>query len=95
MNKLYLIPCIFKSLFGYECPGCGIQRSFILLIKGQLQESLEMYPALIPLILLVLYSIFTRYYPKYKNKYLLIILSIVSFILISFNYYFELKSYLI
>jgi hypothetical protein len=95
MNKLYLIPCIFKSLFGFECPGCGIQRSFILLIKGQLQESLEMYPALIPLILLVLYSIFTRYYPKYKNKYLLIILSIVSFILISFNYYFELKSYLI
>ena len=95
MNKLYLIPCIFKSLFGYECPGCGIQRSFILLIKGQLQESLEMYPALIPLILLVLYSIFTRYYPKYQNKYLLIILSIVSFILISFNYYFELKSYLI
>lgn len=95
MNKLYLIPCIFKSLFGYECPGCGIQRSFILLIKGQLQESLEMYPALIPLILLVLYSIFTRYYPKYKNKYLLIILSIVSFILISFNYYFKLKSYLV
>jgi hypothetical protein len=95
MNKLYLIPCIFKSLFGYECPGCGIQRSFILLIKGQLHASIEIYPALIPLILLMLYSIFTRYYPKYKNKYLLIILSIVSFILISFNYYFKLKSYLI
>lgn len=95
MNKLYLIPCIFKSLFGYECPGCGIQRSFILLIKGQLQASLELYPALIPLILLVLYSVLTTYYPKYKNKYLLIILSIVSFILISFNYYFKLKSYLI
>ena len=74
MNKLYLIPCIFKSLFGFECPGCGIQRSFILLIKGQLQESLEMYPALIPLIILVLYSIFTIYYPKYKKNYLLIII---------------------
>ena len=30
----YLIPCLWKSFFGFECSGCGITSSIIEIIKG-------------------------------------------------------------
>jgi hypothetical protein len=48
------LPCYFKQLTHIDCPGCGMQRSFLLLIKGDLAASFKMYPALIPVILLFL-----------------------------------------
>lgn len=50
--------CVWVSTVGVECPGCGIQRAFILLLKGHIWESIVMYPALIPLIALFFYLIF-------------------------------------
>jgi hypothetical protein len=49
--------CAFKQATGKDCPGCGSQRSFILLLKGHLWESVCMYPALIPIIILFLFLI--------------------------------------
>lgn len=46
----HLIPCFFKSTFGMECPGCGMQRAFIALLKGDLASSLQYHPALIPFV---------------------------------------------
>lgn len=45
-------PCPFKLLTNFDCPGCGIQRSFVLLMKGDVPASFFMYPAFIPIILL-------------------------------------------
>lgn len=45
-------PCPFKLLTHFDCPGCGIQRSFVFLLRGDLPASFLMYPALIPVILL-------------------------------------------
>jgi len=50
-----MIPCLFKSVFGFDCPGCGLQRSILLLLKGELSASLEMYWATIPILLMFLY----------------------------------------
>jgi len=47
------IPCPLKLLTGFDCPGCGIQRSLALLLKGDLANSFIMYPALLPIILLL------------------------------------------
>ena len=59
-------PCLFKKHVGLDCPGCGMQTSFIELLKGNLFESIKAYPPLIPIIilftLLVLHVIF-----KFKN----------------------------
>lgn len=44
------LSCKIKDTTGIECPGCGIQRSFELLLNGNLLESIKMYPALLPLI---------------------------------------------
>jgi len=42
--------CQIKTVTGFDCPGCGTQRSFILLLKGNFLESFYLYPALIPFI---------------------------------------------
>jgi len=30
----YLIPCLWRTFFGFECSGCGITSSIIEIIKG-------------------------------------------------------------
>lgn len=42
--------CAFVSYCNIECPGCGIQRAFIALLRGELIHSLKLFPALIPYI---------------------------------------------
>ena len=44
------LPCLVKDTFGIECPGCGFQTAVLLLLKGELWESVKIYPGLIPLI---------------------------------------------
>jgi hypothetical protein len=46
------LPCFFKKITHFDCPGCGFQRSIIHLLKGNVEESFILYPPLIPLILL-------------------------------------------
>lgn len=56
------LPCPNKYFFGVDCPGCGMQRSFIELLRGNFLESLKMYPGLIPVILTLLFlAIHLRY----------------------------------
>lgn len=46
----YMIPCMSKTLFGIECPGCGAQRSLLLLIQGDFQAAFHMYPPIYTLL---------------------------------------------
>jgi len=48
-------PCSWKSRFGIECPGCGMQTALIELLKGHLLESIRTYPALIPMMILLVF----------------------------------------
>ena len=47
------LPCLLKGVFGIECPGCGFQTAVLLLLKGELWESVKTYPGLIPLAVFV------------------------------------------
>ncbi len=53
----HLFSCSFKTAFGVDCPGCGMQRAFLALIKGNLVESLNFNASLIPFLLTFFYSI--------------------------------------
>lgn len=53
----HLAPCFFKSITNIECPGCGTQRAFIELLKGNFIESFKTFPALIPMISMLLFLI--------------------------------------
>ena len=37
----YLIPCLWKYFFGFECSGCGITSSVIQIFKGNFQLAWE------------------------------------------------------
>ena len=52
-EKLQL-PCTFKKYMGICCPGCGFQSSFIELLRGNILESIKIYPALLPILITIL-----------------------------------------
>lgn len=82
----YMLPCLSKSLFGFECMGCGFQRAFFLFFKGHFVDAFLMYPAIYPLLALAGILIISRFY-KYKFYQKSInILSIISIGVIITNY---------
>jgi Protein of unknown function (DUF2752) len=50
----HLLPCAFKTLFGFDCPVCGFQRAFLLMLEGRFSDSFKEYPPLIPCLLFIL-----------------------------------------
>lgn len=46
----YMIPCMNKQLFGFDCPGCGMQRSLALILKGEFTDAFFMFPAIYTMI---------------------------------------------
>lgn len=84
--KDLMLPCLNKQLFGIDCPGCGLQRSVLLLFKGDFLGAFYMYPAIYPLISLVLLLVVNQFFTiKYYQK-LVIALSITSVAFILVNY---------
>lgn len=64
--ELHLLPCPIKMLTGLECPGCGIQRAFTALLRGDLAESFRLFPALLPLLFtLILLLLHLRF--RFRN----------------------------
>ncbi|MFN6038662.1 MAG: DUF2752 domain-containing protein [Bacteroidota bacterium] len=39
-----MLPCIFKYFTSLDCPGCGLQRSILLLFQGNFKASFLQYP---------------------------------------------------
>ncbi len=82
------MPCPSKTWFHIDCPGCGMQRAFIELLRGNFYESITTYPALIPvmflLVFLVLHLIFSFKYGSQVLKYSFIFT--VSIIVIQYIY---------
>lgn len=76
----YMLPCLNKTLFGVECPGCGMQRSLALVSQGQFTAAYNMYPAIYTLFVLALFlvfNLFVKFKHDYKIKMGLIILNVV------------------
>lgn len=58
----HMLTCPSRKYLHMDCPGCGMQRSILALLRGNLVQSLHYHPAAIPLLLvfllLVLHLIF-------------------------------------
>ncbi len=55
--EAHMQPCIYKQWIGIECPGCGFQRALIALLKGDIWESIQLFPGLIPILFLFVFLI--------------------------------------
>ena len=82
----YMLPCLNKKLFGFECMGCGLQRSISLIFQGQFIDAFKMYPAvyaIIPLALIIFLNIFLK--RKFLSKAINILaITSVAIIIVSF-----------
>ena len=59
METSYMPRCIFKTLTGWECPGCGSQRMLHALLNGEWAAAWHANPFLLaftPFLLLLLYA---------------------------------------
>lgn len=82
--------CFYKKFLGVECPGCGMQRSFIELLKFEFIESFILYPALIPTLMLIIYLVLHLLF-KYENgANILKILFIINTTIVVLGYIYKL-----
>jgi hypothetical protein len=84
------LPCFYKQSLGVECPGCGMQSAFILLLKGEIIESILTYPALIPTIFMMVYLGLHLIFKFNKGAYILKISFIFTATIIVINYLIKL-----
>jgi hypothetical protein len=62
----HMLRCPSKMLLHIDCPGCGLQRGILALMKGNLAESLKVYPAAIPILIMFAYLLLHLLF-KYKH----------------------------
>ncbi|MPQ47406.1 DUF2752 domain-containing protein [Marinifilum sp. N1E240] len=83
--------CPFQEHIGISCPGCGFQSSLIALLKGNLIESIKLYPALLPILAtLSLLLVHINFKLSWGTKGIKILFTL-SVILILFNYFHKLS----
>lgn len=86
-------PCFYSRFLGIECPGCGMQRAFIELLRGNFQESLALFPALIPTIMLVTLLVAHLIFRFRNGAILLKILFIFNVVIIVLHYIYKLLTH--
>jgi hypothetical protein len=83
----FMIPCFTKKLFGIECFGCGMQRSLLMVFKGNLQEAWNLYPAVFPFLIFISFLAIS-FVDKTRNYSKLIIGSAIVMALVMVVSYF-------
>lgn len=88
--KDYMLPCFSKQLFGIDCPGCGLQRSILLLLNGEFIAAFKMYPAIYPLLALGCVILLNKILGLKYATQMIMGLSISSVALILINFFIKL-----
>lgn len=81
-----MLECPWKAHLHVECPGCGFQRSLAFLVEGNLKASIEAYPALLLLILLLVYSALHLRFKFKKGHQYIVALFTLNCVVILTNY---------
>ena len=59
--------CIFSRITGYPCPGCGMTRAVLAVLRGDLRAAFSFHPLWVTLpavALLLLHAVFPRTFEK-------------------------------
>lgn len=88
----FMIPCFTKKLIGIDCPGCGMQRAFFMVIKGDFTEAFAMFPAIYTTIPLFIF-IGLHFIDKKRNYHKLIVpFAILNAIVMIIAYFYKLTN---
>ncbi len=87
----YMLPCINKKIFGVDCLGCGMQRAISLLFQGEFKAAFYMYPAIYPLLLLLVFLGFNSFMKFKYGQLIKTGLMITSVLTIIFSYVIKMK----
>lgn len=80
-------PCLIKSLTGHECPGCGSQRALILLMRGDFWGSLHAWPALLPLLITVLFILIHFVFRFRRGGQIILFMLVFAMIVATINFF--------
>jgi len=83
-------PCFYKSVFGVECPGCGMQRAFIALLRGDFLMSLKLYPALLPTMIMITFLAAHIIFKLRNGAKILLYMFIINAVIIVISYLYKL-----
>ena len=93
--QVHLLACPFKRLTGFDCPGCGFQRSFIALLQGDIGQSFHYYPATIPLLVTAIYTIANKHLQIAKKDQIRNVLYVFTgLIIVGFYLVIKLNGYM-
>nr|WP_026711494.1 DUF2752 domain-containing protein [Flavobacterium filum] len=89
----YMLPCLSKKLFGIDCFGCGIQRSLVLLMNGDFEGALYMYPAIYSMLLFFLFIGINLLDKSRDYHKIIVLLGIITAFIMVFSYFYKLIYY--
>jgi len=81
-----MLSCPWKEQFNVECTGCGMQRSIIHILKGELIEAFYIYPAIYTLIIMFVYLGLHIKFDFKQGHRILLYLFIINLVLMLGNY---------
>lgn len=88
-----MLPCLNKKLFGVECFGCGIQRSFLFLLHGDFAKAFHMFPAIYTTLL---FFLFLGLHIIDKNRSyhkIVIFIAILNAVIMVVSYFYKLLNF--
>ncbi|HEY0055483.1 MAG TPA: DUF2752 domain-containing protein [Pedobacter sp.] len=88
-----MLPCPSKYIIRFDCPGCGFQRSFLALVKGNFFESLQLYPATILILSFVILTLLENQIVSNQLTRLRKITLVFSVLTVSVSYLLKLYHY--
>lgn len=90
----FMLPCLNKNLLGVECTGCGGQRAFLLLLEGNFSEAFFMFPAIYPIMILLIF-LFINFFYRFKRDFQVKIgLIVFTAMVMAVNYGFKMFEFL-
>ena len=86
MFEELMLPCLTKKYLGFDCPGCGLQRSIVFLLHGDFGEAFHMYPAIYAIIILIGFVSINHFFRIRHHTKIIMLLAATSVCFILGNY---------
>jgi len=68
ISSIIEVPCLFKSMLGCECPGCGITRGIKSILNLNIDTSLKYHKLSIFVLLIIIYLSLKEIYLRIKKN---------------------------